>query len=264
MKKYLIVSSLLSLTACTAHVGYNDLGQAFRGISYAANKPHQPDCAFYATRKAVARTESEIAYQENLLGSLEKSLSQSPAWNGSVCQRPAPKPIPAEPKGMSLKQAEFQAIGACLDLLSRRHATAKVMQSLLAVRQEQLWTVYEEWKKHPPASCAVSYMPSQSLDFVVRMCGAFGYEASNACLMDYLSECNNEVLKSCRSEHTAWQNEVAAIKAYPDKALQECQSAVDRIASINRELPNLHMTAQLNREEHGKLSHPRTPENMCR
>lgn len=227
MKTYLILSSLVSLTACTAHIGYNDIGRAFQGLSQPQGRPSVQQCAFYATKRAAENAERELAYKQQLLSSLERGLPENPAWNGQSCQKPPAKSLPPEPKGMSHAQAEFQATGACIDLAVRRHASVKVMQSLISIRQEGLWNTYEQWKQSPQASCALSYMPSQALDFVVRMCGAFGYEASNACLMDYIAQCSGEVMQSCRAEHIAWQNQVAAIKAAPDQSLRECQSSLE-------------------------------------
>lgn len=264
MKKYLVLSSFLSLTACTAHVGYNDIGQVFRPLAYQQGKPSAQQCAFYATKRAAEKAEADFVNKQNLLSSLKTSLPQNPAWNGHSCQKPQVKPLPPEPKDMSLAQAEFQANGSCLDLLTRRHTPPKIMQSLIAVRQEHLWASFEEWKKAPKESCAMSYMPSQALDFFVRMCGAFGYEASNACLMDYMTECKAKAVQACRSNHIAWQYQVENIKAEPGQLFYKCQSNLEQIDFLEGDLPRLQMTAQLNREEHQKMRRPNVPEASCR
>lgn len=264
MKHYLILSSVLSVTACTAHVGYNDLGQTFRSLSYQSNKPSIQQCAFYATKRAAENAEADVAYQQNRLQALKESLPVNAAWNGHTCQKPPVKPLPPEPKSMSHAQAQFQATGACLDLLARRHSAAKIMQSLVAVRQEKLWQTFEEWKKSRQEECALSYMPPQSLDFVVRMCGVFGHEASNSCLMDYMTQCTADVMQTCRASYNEWRQDVANIKAEPDKALQSCQSSLEQIDMLEREIPRLHMAAQLNREEHNKSRRPNFPETSCR
>lgn len=264
MKKCLILSSFLSLTACTAHVGYNDIGQVFRPMAYQQGKPSAQQCAFYATKRAAENAEADLVYKQNLLNSLNTSLPQSPAWNGHSCQKPPVKPLPPEPKSMSQAQAEFQGTGSCLDLLTRRHSPVKIMQSLIAVRQENLWTSFEEWKKSPKESCAMSYMPSQSVDFVVRMCGVFGHEASNACLMDYMAECSAAVIQTCRASHIEWHQQVSNIKAEPGQLLQKCQSSLEQINFLERDIPRLQITAQLDRDEHQKMRRPNVPETSCR
>lgn len=264
MNKYLILSSFMTLTACTAHVGYNDIGRAFSGFSAQQGKLSVQQCAFYATKRAAEQAEQELDYKQNLLNSLDRSLSENDAWNGQFCQKPAAKLLPPKPNSISHEQAAFQATGACMDLASRRHSSEKIERSLIAIRQEKLSLIYKEWKQSPKAQCALSYMPSQALDFVVRMCGMFGQEASNSCLMDYIGQCQAEVMQSCRAEHIAWQEQVAAIKAAPEQALQSCQNMIVQIEDIQRDLPRLHMTAQLNREEHGKTKQPNISEAMCR
>lgn len=264
MKKYLILSSLVSLTACTAHVGYNDIGQAFRPFLSQQGKPSQQQCAFYVTKRVAERAESDLSYKQNRLHSLKAGLSDNPAWDGHSCQKPPVKPLPPEPKGMSISQAQFQATGACLDLLTRRHSATKVMQSLIAVRQEQLWNTFEQWKKSPQEDCALSYMPPQSLDFVVRMCGTFGHEASNSCLMDYMAQCSKDVIQSCRASQIEWQQDVLNIRAEPDRLLRDCQNSLEQIDMLERDIPRLHMAAQMNREEHLQTSRPNVPETSCR
>ena len=261
---YFIILSALSLSACTAHVGYNDIGAALRyGFSgsqsasagYTLQKPSARDCAFHATARAAQEARSSLGSYKNRLAAAQRGLTQSPAWQNGSCIRPAMRKLPPQPKGLSQEEVEFQSIGSCVDLAVRRQGENDFAQALFAVRQEKLLVYAAEWNKRPQEACAVEIGQSQIEDFFARaVCGAFGREAYSGCIMKNLQKCVQTVADRCNAPLAVWRQNVEAIQNEPDVMLQQCQSNISLIAEAERRIPDLEMTAQLNQQEHEKLA----------
>lgn len=266
MKPYcFLLFTSFSLSACTAHVGYHDIGAALRsGLGHQQQAAYVPsqrqpasaeDCAVHATAKAAQNALSALSAYKNNIVTAKAGLASSPAWQNGSCVRPAMRRLPPRPETLPESEIQFQAVGSCVDLAIRRQGMNEMAQALISARQEKLMDYATKWNAGHREPCAVEVSQSQMDDFVTRaFCGAFGREAYASCLMDQLERCAQTVASRCEAPLAGWKQDVEAIQNEPEQLYQDCQNNVNLIEQAEREIPKLEMAARLNQEEHDKLS----------
>lgn len=262
---FLIFTSL-SLSACTAHVGYHDIGTALRSgfgnqqaqTSYASNqrqKASTEECAVHATARAAQNALSALSAYKNNIVTAKANLASSPAWQNGSCVRPVMRKLPPRPETLPASDIQFQAVASCVDISSRRQGANEMAQALMAVRQEKLLSLADKWNAGHQEPCAVEVSQSLMDDFIIRaICGAFGREAYASCLLDQLKKCAQTVASHCEAPLAGWKQEVEAIQNEPERLFQDCQSSLRQIEEAEREIPKVEMIARLNQEEHDKLA----------
>lgn len=274
MKIRLLLISAVSLSACTAHVGFQEIGSALRSgaltSARASNpsyqKPSQEDCAIYATAKAAESARADLQRWKVQATNTQAALAQNPAWSNGICSAPPMRSIPAKPQTLSEDEVTFQAIGSCIDLAARRQGMNDLAQALISVRREKLLILGEKWKTAKQEECALSYMPSQANDWAARaLCGAFGREAYSACIMENLKKCILEVTNQCAAPLTKWQQDVAEIQSEPENLLRSCEEHVEFLQQAEVAIPKLEITMRLNAEEHDRLAsaNPKSNPSVC-
>ena len=269
MKKHLLISSVIFLSGCNAHIGYGDLANALRGNSMHAYQTVQrrgspEECAVHATGRAATLAESEVRRLKSQSENAQASLSKNRAWQNGTCVQVSMRDLPSRPKTLSDDQIAFQAIGSCMDTVMRRAPMADVVQSFASVRKEDYLKVGAAWSKGHKESCADT-QTSQVDDWITRMCGVFGPEAKWGCMQKRVETCIQEIAQSCRAPLSAWEAETARIKNEPENLFNQCKQSLRDIEEAEQQLPNAEVTARLNREEHNRLSQERriVPASAC-
>lgn len=279
MKPYcFLVFTSLSLSACTAHIGYNDIGEALRSgfgskttqTAYASSQVQRAsaeECAIHTTARAAQNALSALNTYKNNIVTAKTSLSSNPAWQNGTCVRPAMRRLPPRPEILPAKDIEFQAISSCVDIAVRRQGMNEMAQALISMRQEKLLDDVAKWNAGHKEPCALAISQSQMDDFIARaVCGAFGREAYATCLMQNIQKCAQAVVNRCEAPLADWKQEVEAIQNEPERLFQDCQYSLRQIEQAEREIPKMEMTARINREEHDRLaasSRRQVPASAC-
>lgn len=259
MKKHLLLTSVIFLTGCNAHIGYNDLASVVRGNSYYAHssvqqKASPEQCAIHATARAANSAESQLSRYQAQLTNAQEALSKNKAWQNGSCVRPAMRELPPRPKTLSENEIAFQAIGSCTDTAMRRAAATEVVQAFASVRREDYLKIGAAWNKGNKEQCAMQQM-SQANDWFARaVCGVFGQEARWSCMQDAVDFCVQKITETCRAPLSVWEMQTTLIKKEPEALFEQCQSSLQQIGEAEREIPNAQITAKLNREEHNRIA----------
>lgn len=263
MKRLLILTSCLCLTACAVNTNYGRWsysGQP-RGIfslfsadqSNSRRTVKEIDPA-EATQRAADKARREAERLKAQVNSAQVSLAGNRAWQNGECVKPHMRDLPPRPQ-LSLSDDEInrQAIGHCLDLSARRMSSRQLYEALYSANMDDYWTTYQQWQKAPKASCA---RVSRSLidDWIATsVCSIGGKMGVWACTQDLIHACIKQSAANCRAPLNNWEQDVTAIRAEPEKLFQQCQSSLETIRAAQERIPQAEMEATLNAQEHQNL-----------
>lgn len=263
MKRFLILTSCLCLTACavnTNHGRWSYSGERTGIFSLLAagqsqSRPIKREIdPVVATRRAADNARREVERLKAQVNSAQESLGGNRAWQNGECVKPSMRDLPARPQlDISEDEITTQAIGYCVDMSARRMSSRQLYEALYSVNMDEYWTTYQHWQKSKKASCA---RVSRSLmdDWIVQnICGMGGKHGIWSCTTDLIQKCVEQSRANCRAPLDKWEREVAAIRTEPDQLLQQCQSSLETIRQAQERIPQAEMEAALNAQEHHNI-----------
>lgn len=263
MKRLLIITSCLCLTACavnTNHGRWSYSGQHTGIFSlFAAEHPHKRarikeiDPAL-AARHAADKARREVERLKAQVNSAQDSLGGNRAWQNGECVKPAMRDLPPRPQ-LSLSDDEItrQAIGNCVHLSAKRMSSKKLYEAIHSVNMDEYWAIYQHWLKSEKQSCAQANRSLTEDWMVENICAIGGKHGIWSCTQDLLLKCVKQSTDQCRAPVNAWEREVAAIRAEPDALVKKCHSSLESIANAQRRIPQAEMEASFNVQEHHNI-----------
>ena len=190
-------------------------------------------------RKAmILHYEAELLKAKNYVASATPMLQTNPAYQNGQCITPAQQPIPPRPQTMSMEEAQFQADGACFDMIASRHDVRSAGDAMGAIGRRDVIYTHREWVKKRPAACSRVEM-TQVGSFICEIGrkGGMLVHFSRFCLQTFVDQCTAKVLSSCAAPLLAWENKVRAIQAAPQQQRQQCEEIVGNLVQQQSLIP---------------------------
>ncbi len=188
-------------------------------------------------RKAtIVHYEAELLKAKNYVASATPMLQRNPAYQNGQCITPTQQPIPPKPQTMSMEEAQFQADGACFDMIASRHKMDLAMNSMGAIGRRDVIKTHREWVQESPAACSRVEM-TQINNLLCDVGGVFSPHIARGCLQNFMDECTGKVLRSCAAPLLAWENKARAIQAAPQQQRQQCEEIVGNLVQQQSLIP---------------------------
>jgi hypothetical protein len=187
--------------------------------------------------KTLLEAEDKVRSAESLLTSRKASLQSSvqiaradTSLKDGVCTKPAMRPFPAKPNGMSVETAWQHAAAYCVLTLTSRQRSDRVVNALIGTGNLSYVQAFRKIGINVSSCTQGGYQFDNDTTLINRLFDAFiPLEQQQGELAGMIQSCTSSVTRRCAPEHFAWESEIERIKSEPDTLFNGCKGKVSLV-----------------------------------